>query len=258
MIEPPAQAYGQGGTNMPPVCLVRVPRRVGPFGRELRMRPKFSLGRWDMELAEPWLACLEEAWAAYKAGSLPIGAAYVAADGTVFLRGRNRIEEPPGGEGLSGSRVAHAEMNVLRQAPTASFAEMKAGALYTSLEPCPMCFGAALMCGVREIRYAARDGWAGAASLSAANPYVASKHMRVTGPEPLVEAVSLVLLTETSLRRASPRSLDIVAALAEANPDAVELGRAWLREGRLQTEAGRGTAIEDICRDIWRELGQGG
>jgi tRNA(Arg) A34 adenosine deaminase TadA len=208
-----------------------------------------------MELAQPWIACLEEAWAAYKAGSLPIGAAYVAPDGAVLLRGRNRMEEPPGGEGLSGSRVAHAEMDVLRQAPTASFAEMKLGALYTSLEPCPMCFGAALMCGVREIRYAARDGWAGSANLVAASPYVTSKRMRVTGPEPMVEAVSLVLLTESSLRRASPRGLEVVQAFAQTDPDAVELGRAWLREDRLQAEARRGTAIQDICRDVWRELG---
>ena len=207
-----------------------------------------------MELAAPWLVCLEEAWAAYQAGSLPIGAAYVGPDGLVLLRGRNRIEEPPDGEGLSGSRVAHAEMNVLRQASTASFAEMKAGVLYTSLEPCPMCFGAALMCGVREIRYAARDGWAGSANLVAASPYVASKHMRVTGPEPKVEAVSLVLLTESSLRRASPRSLDVVGAFARARPDAVELGWSWLREGRLQAAARRGAAVQEICRDIWREL----
>ncbi len=210
-----------------------------------------------MDLPWPWLACLEEAWAAYRAGSLPIGAVYADRDGTVLLRGRNRIEEPFGGPALSGSRTAHAEMNVLRQAPTDSFSEMKAGVLYTSLEPCPMCFGAALMCGVREIRYGARDGWAGAANLTAASPYVASRGMRVVGPEPLVEAVSLVLLTESTLRRASPRSADVVAAFAQANAEAVSLGRAWLRTGRLLEEARRGTPIADICRDVRRELGPG-
>ena len=42
-------------------------------------------------LSQPWRACLEEAWTAYRAGSVPIGAAITDGAGRVVARGRNRI-----------------------------------------------------------------------------------------------------------------------------------------------------------------------
>ena len=48
-------------------------------------------------LADPWRVCLEEAWTAYCAGSVPIGACITDATGSVLARGRNRIFEPPAG-----------------------------------------------------------------------------------------------------------------------------------------------------------------
>jgi tRNA(adenine34) deaminase len=188
-------------------------------------------------IAAPWLACLEEAWAAYRAGSLPIGAAYADASGVVLLRGRNRIDEPRQGPELSGSRIAHAEMNVLAQVPPASHEDMAAGVLYTSLEPCPMCFGAALMCGVREIRYGARDGWAGAANLTRATPYLASKAMQVVGPEPMVQTVSLVLQTDAWLRRASPRSRSWAVRCSSTSSCTTSRTRSQARPGRPQRSA---------------------
>ena len=56
-------------------------------------------------LAPPWQACLEGAWQAYCAGSLPIGAVVTDAAGAILSRGRNRRYEPAGeGNFVSGSR----------------------------------------------------------------------------------------------------------------------------------------------------------
>ena len=209
-------------------------------------------------LGPPWHVCLEEAWAAYAADSIPIGAAYTAEDGTVLLQGRNRLAEAAAPQPfLSGSRVAHAEMNVLVQMPVESYAAAAKGRLYTTLEPCPMCFGAALMCGVREIRYGARDRWAGAGNLRQASPYVASKNVRVVGPEPFVQAVSLVLMTEHTLRRGPRRAEEIVAAFAEEDAAAVALGREWLRTGYLQRSARAEVPIAVVCLEVWRRIGAG-
>ena len=69
--------------------------------------------RWE-SLAAPWQCCLEEAWAAYGAGSIPIGAAITDQQGRILARGRNRIfEETAPGKLLCGHRLAHAEMNAL-------------------------------------------------------------------------------------------------------------------------------------------------
>ncbi len=210
------------------------------------------------EITAAWQACLEEAWWAYTAGSAPIGAVYADRDGSVLLRGRNRIAERAApAPFLHGSRVAHAEINVLVQVPAAAYGDMAAGVLYTSLEPCPMCFGAALMSGVREIRFGARDPWAGSGNLAGASPYVASKGVRLVGPEPRVQAVSLVLLTEHTLRSGSPRAGEVVAAFAFADGAAAGLGREWLQSGHLQDAAREGMSIGEIADEIWRLLERG-
>ncbi|HEV8178668.1 MAG TPA: hypothetical protein VGP54_00015, partial [Gaiellaceae bacterium] len=68
------------------------------------------------ELDEPWRAALELAWEAYLADTIPVGAVVGAGDGTIVARGRNRIFDPPG-HGVAGSRLAHAEVDVLAQLP---------------------------------------------------------------------------------------------------------------------------------------------
>lgn len=50
---------------------------------------------WDT-LSPAWQVCLEEAWAAYCAGSLPIGACISDPDGQILSRGRNRIDDTEG------------------------------------------------------------------------------------------------------------------------------------------------------------------
>jgi tRNA(adenine34) deaminase len=68
---------------------------------------------WD-DLSEPWRACVQEAWAAYCGGSVPIGAAITDCAGRTIARGRNCMYEADvEGYPLSGNRTAHAEMNAL-------------------------------------------------------------------------------------------------------------------------------------------------
>lgn len=57
-------------------------------------------------LALPWQAAFEEAWVAYLAGCLPIGAVVADDEGVILTRGRNRI-----GETYNG--LSHAELNAL-------------------------------------------------------------------------------------------------------------------------------------------------
>jgi len=53
--------------------------------------------KWS-EIEYPWQVCFEEAWRAYCAGSLPIGAALFSPTGELLFRGRNHINdtEPDG------------------------------------------------------------------------------------------------------------------------------------------------------------------
>jgi tRNA(adenine34) deaminase len=100
-------------------------------------------------------AALAEARAAAKADEVPVGAVVVL-DGKVIASGRNRIRE------LSDP-TAHAEVLALREASRQLRHERLGGTiLYTTLEPCPMCAGAAVLARVDAVVFGAADPKAGA------------------------------------------------------------------------------------------------
>jgi tRNA(Arg) A34 adenosine deaminase TadA len=101
-----------------------------------------------------WTAALDEAWQSWCDGSAGVGAAIVDDAGVVIARGRNRRHDAWTGAGLAGSRVAHAEMCALAALPDGSFTGRT---LYTTFEPCLMCAGAIILCGVPRVRFAAAD-----------------------------------------------------------------------------------------------------
>lgn len=102
-----------------------------------------------MELA------LAQARQAAEQGEVPIGAV-VAIDGEVVAARHN--------ERLStNDPTAHAEILALRDAGVALGSSRLDGAvLVTTLEPCPMCAGAAVMARVARVVFAAEDPKAGA------------------------------------------------------------------------------------------------
>ena len=98
------------------------------------------------------------AWDAFLTGTVPVGAAVADPSGAVVTRGRNRILDPAG-QRLSGSRLAHAEVDALAQLP--STARYRDHVLYSTLEPCLLCVGATLHATVGRIEYSATDPFGG-------------------------------------------------------------------------------------------------
>jgi tRNA(adenine34) deaminase len=99
---------------------------------------------------------LDQARRAVVAGEVPIGAVVVL-DGRVIGRGHN---QPIG----SNDPTAHAEIVALRQAAREMGNYRLPGAvLYATVEPCPMCCGAALHARLARVVYGAPDPKAGAA-----------------------------------------------------------------------------------------------
>jgi tRNA(Arg) A34 adenosine deaminase TadA len=112
-------------------------------------------------LEAPWREVLLLGWEAYEAGTIPVGAVVVDETGAVVARGRNRIFDGAFDGQLAGSRLAHAEVNALSQLPASGTYE--ALTLYSLLEPCHLCMGAAHAVRIGIVRYAAADPWGGAA-----------------------------------------------------------------------------------------------
>ena len=188
--------------------------------------------RWD-ELSEPWRVCLEEAWGAYAAGSMPIGAVVTDARGAVLSRGRSRISDPTGEPpALYNSPLAHAEMNALIALDYVANDPPHGCILYSTTEPCPMCLGTFYMSGLRELRYASREAFGGSVALLGATPYMGRKPIRLVGPEhPDLEAVLLALLCEERLRATGGADDVLIAAWGADSPRGVRLGRALYASG---------------------------
>ncbi len=103
---------------------------------------------------------MKEAERAFDAGEVPVGAVVVrmlpSGGGEVVGRGRNSVE-------ALSDVTAHAEMLALTAAMNATGDKFLAGCtLYVTLEPCPMCAGAAVLARVPRVVYGAMDEKAGA------------------------------------------------------------------------------------------------
>src|SRR5207249_10794928 len=88
-------------------------------------------------------AAIEEAKQGLAAGGIPIGSVLVC-DGKIIGCGHNqRIQQ--------GSVIHHAEMNCLENAGRQKATVYQRCTLYSTLSPCPMCSGAALLYKIPRI-----------------------------------------------------------------------------------------------------------
>jgi tRNA(adenine34) deaminase len=95
----------------------------------------------------------EEAARGGTEGNVAVGSVIVH-QGTVVARGRNLVT-------TTADPIAHAETVALRNAGAALQRRDFSGyTLYTTYEPCPMCYGAMLVSGITTLVMGARPAWA--------------------------------------------------------------------------------------------------
>jgi cytosine deaminase len=88
-------------------------------------------------------AAIEEAKTGMAAGGIPIGSVLVI-DDQIVGRGHNqRVQKD--------SAVLHAEMDCLENAGRITATDYRRATLYSTLSPCDMCSGAALLYGIPRI-----------------------------------------------------------------------------------------------------------
>jgi tRNA(Arg) A34 adenosine deaminase TadA len=155
--------------------------RAGTSGADPQAVDSVCRGFYDREmdawreLDEPWRASLGLAWEAYLAGTIPVGSVVAGPDGAIVARGRNRIFDPPG-QGLAGSRLAHAEVDALSRLPVT--ARYRDHTVYSTLEPCLLCVAATLHATVGRIEYATVDPFGGGC-----NGSIDTAHWHRSAPE---------------------------------------------------------------------------
>ncbi len=88
-------------------------------------------------------AAIDEAKKGLASGGIPIGSVLVI-DGKIVGRGHNqRVQK--------GSAVLHAEMDCFENAGRIKAADYKRATLYSTLSPCDMCSGTALLYGIPKV-----------------------------------------------------------------------------------------------------------
>ncbi len=120
-------------------------------------------------------AALREAGRAAARGEVPVGAVVVR-DGRIIARGSNRPVS-------TCDPTAHAEIVALRRAARKAENYRLPGCdLYVTVEPCPMCLGAAVHSRVRRLVYGAADAKSGAVRSMMRFPFARTNHRpQVTG-----------------------------------------------------------------------------
>jgi tRNA(adenine34) deaminase len=107
---------------------------------------------------------LKEADLAGQVGELPIGAVLVI-DGEIIARGRARRNSLK-------NQLRHAELNAMLEGGERLWNDYKRAILITSVEPCPLCLGAAVMADIPHIVFGLHDKNVCSSLTVETNPYV--------------------------------------------------------------------------------------
>lgn len=110
--------------------------------------------------------CLREAIRASARGNFGVGAVLIDDAGRVVQKGQNRVFVPRFRSDL------HAEMDAMTKFERRNDRTLRGYTLYTSVEPCPMCFARLITAGVSTVRYACPDKQGGMVHLMGRLPPV--------------------------------------------------------------------------------------
>lgn len=149
---------------------------------------------------------IELALMAEQEGNLPVGAV-IGYEGAVMAEGRSAIWVP------KFDATRHAEMEALRAVPQEYWASSEEMILYTTLEPCLMCFGSILLHGIGRVVYGSSDSYGGASPVLSYLPQYFKQQFSATqwiGPampdkcDPLRARVMQLVLARRDQRREQP------------------------------------------------------
>ncbi len=188
---------------------------------------------WD-SLSIPWKACLEEAWSAYCAGSLPIGAVVISKEGEIISRARNRRYERGNFPfGAKNQEIMHAEIQAILALDDTDLPRGTAE-LYTTMEPCPMCLATWFMSNMAVLHYAARDPYAGSTDLLHTTWYMRLKGKKAFGPaEAWLENLLIGLAIETENRIRGTYTGIVYDRWEPVLLEGIEIGRKMIIDDQL-------------------------
>lgn len=186
-----------------------------------------------------WDAAMDAAWASFARGDGGIGAVVTDRGGRILSVNGNRTDHG-GRRQMEGSPIAHAEMEALQ---TIRGEEAAGGALWCTLQPCLMCWGACHWVEVATVRYLVPDPrWplpAADRDPAAALALPVARHEQPARAEGVMAALIAFTVFAENLDAAG------FGFYARRFPRIAERAQGFARSGRLADIARAGTG--------WRE-----
>ena len=207
---------------------------------------------WN-SLEQYWQEAFTLAWDAFCRDTVPIGCVIANAEGEIIARGQNAIWDPTSAFPLAGTSLAHAEIAALSHLQRIEHPDIRSYTLYSTLEPCPMCFGAIVMANIRQIKYAGRDRIAGSTALQSASEYIARKQLKTERAEPLLEVFQTVLSTAFEWKRNYTRRDILLEAWENDCPAGVDIGTELFKQGYFTRAVEEGYHAKQVFQDVMRK-----
>jgi tRNA(Arg) A34 adenosine deaminase TadA len=214
-------------------------------------RPTMKTTEWD-HLPEHWRCAFRQAWEAYSVGTVPVGAAVVDPQGKLAAQARNRIfhsDPPPPGQ-IAWSWLAHAEVNAICQIDPERSRGSDGWAVYTTLEPCPLCTGAITVAftGRITVGYASADSMSGGLGTLPATAIGRRRQWEIQKLDGPLAVFAELLLALYSLD-ARPDGVTAALYRGPAWQSVIQIVRPSVARAREC-----GTGIEQLLTSIWTHL----
>jgi len=195
------------------------------------------------DLSYEWHTAFEEAWTAFRKGSIPIGAAIFDEKGELLVKEHNRSAEAD----TVNKFISHAEANALRRLDTSS-CNVRNVVLYTTMEPCPMCMGTSVMSNIKHLRYASRDPYCGSVYMKDSDHYISGKGLDYELESDETEFVQLVIQSyyELSIGKGD----HVLRMFAELNGKAVMIAKDLFADKVLEGYADSNTDFSFVYDEI--------
>jgi tRNA(adenine34) deaminase len=202
-----------------------------------------------------WSAAFEQAWVAFRNGSVPIGAVVVNDEGKIVAVGRATEDDQELADSpIAGTELSHAELLALIQLKKDEHPNVKGYTLYSTMEPCPLCFGAFIMSNVGTLKYAARDSHCGSAELLDKSEYLRSKNVRIDGPLHELEIIQIALQTAWELEHGGGRSSPLLERFGLDCPVGTNIGKRILESGYITEMRSLRHGVGEIVARILAEI----
>ncbi len=170
------------------------------------------------DLSNEWKMCFKLAWQSFTTGCTPVGAIIKDSENNILAQNGN------GASNIFHPKISHAEMNALSN--IAEIEDIDGLSIYTSLEPCVMCFSAIYVQKIRKLFYATKDPHAGGTFLYKMSPYFSLRKMDIIQlKDDEYSFVNAILLILHELRCRKAEELDIYLSDWEEYPLFVETAK---------------------------------